>query len=153
MGFFRQEYWSGLPFSSPGDLPDSGIKPVSPALQVDFLTIWATREAPGYFHIMIISSIANQKLRWKCENNYILKSTDFFFLIYGSKTIKFPRKKLKENHFYNASYSRLDRCLLTSKLRQMFIYKKKKKKVVYGQGKGPVRDLQKFFPPQKWKNW
>ena len=31
MGFFRQECWSGLPFPSPGDLPDPGIKPVSPA--------------------------------------------------------------------------------------------------------------------------
>ena len=30
MGFFRQEYWSGLPFSSPGDPPDPGIKPISP---------------------------------------------------------------------------------------------------------------------------
>ena len=32
MGFPRQEYWSGLPFASPGDLPNPGIKPVSPAL-------------------------------------------------------------------------------------------------------------------------
>ena len=32
MGFPRQEYWSGLPFPSPGDLPDPGIEPVSPAL-------------------------------------------------------------------------------------------------------------------------
>ena len=32
MGFSRQEYWSGLPFPSPGDLPDLGIEPVSPAL-------------------------------------------------------------------------------------------------------------------------
>ena len=32
MGFSRQEYWSGLPFPSPGDLPDPGIKPRSPAL-------------------------------------------------------------------------------------------------------------------------
>ena len=31
MGFSRQDYWSGLPFSSPGDLPDPGIKPGSPA--------------------------------------------------------------------------------------------------------------------------
>ena len=31
MGFPRQEYWSGLPFLSPGDLPDPGIKPLSPA--------------------------------------------------------------------------------------------------------------------------
>ena len=32
MEFSRQEYWSGLPFSSPGDLPDPGIEPTSPAL-------------------------------------------------------------------------------------------------------------------------
>ena len=32
MGFLRQEYWNGLPFPSPGDLPDPGIKPASPAL-------------------------------------------------------------------------------------------------------------------------
>ena len=37
MGFCRQEYWSGLPFPSPGDLPDPGIKPRSPALQADSL--------------------------------------------------------------------------------------------------------------------
>ena len=35
--FFRQEYWSGLPFPSPGDLPDTGIKPGSPELQADSL--------------------------------------------------------------------------------------------------------------------
>ena len=35
IGFSRQEYWSGLPFLSPGDLPDSGIEPGSSALQVD----------------------------------------------------------------------------------------------------------------------
>ena len=37
MEFPRQEYWSGLPLPSPGDLPDPGIKPRSPALQVDSL--------------------------------------------------------------------------------------------------------------------
>ena len=38
IAFFRQEYWSGLPFSSPGDLPNPGIEPGSPALwQVDSL--------------------------------------------------------------------------------------------------------------------
>jgi len=35
MGFSRQEYWSELPFSSPGDLPDQGIELASPALQAD----------------------------------------------------------------------------------------------------------------------
>ena len=37
MEFSRQEYWSGQPFPSPGDLPNQGIKPGSPALQADFL--------------------------------------------------------------------------------------------------------------------
>ena len=42
MGFSRQGYWNGLPFPSPGDLPDPGIEPVSPALQhwqVDSLSL------------------------------------------------------------------------------------------------------------------
>ena len=39
MGFSRQEYWSRLPFPPPVDLPDSGIKPASPALQVDSLLL------------------------------------------------------------------------------------------------------------------
>ena len=38
MGFSRQEYWSGLPFPSPGDLPNPGIEPGSPALEADVLT-------------------------------------------------------------------------------------------------------------------
>ena len=37
MGFSRQECWSGLPFPSPGDIPNPGIKPRSPALQADAL--------------------------------------------------------------------------------------------------------------------
>ena len=43
MEFYRQEYWSGFPFPSPGDLPNSGIEPKSPALQVDALQ----SEPPG----------------------------------------------------------------------------------------------------------
>ena len=38
MGFSGQKYWSGLPFPSPGDLPDPGIEPRSPTLQADALT-------------------------------------------------------------------------------------------------------------------
>ena len=45
MGFSRLEYWSGLPFPSPGDLPNPGIQPRSPALAGGFLTVQATREA------------------------------------------------------------------------------------------------------------
>ena len=43
MGFSRQEYWSGLPFPSPGHLPNPGIEPRSPAFQADALT----SEPPG----------------------------------------------------------------------------------------------------------
>ena len=43
MGFSRQEYWSGLPFPSPGDHPGPGIEPGSPALEADTLT----SEPPG----------------------------------------------------------------------------------------------------------
>ena len=43
MGFSRQEYWSGLPFPTPGDLSDPGIEPRSPELQADTLPA----EPPG----------------------------------------------------------------------------------------------------------
>ena len=43
VGFSRQEYWSGLPFPSPGDLPNPGTEPGSPALQADALP----SEPPG----------------------------------------------------------------------------------------------------------
>ena len=43
MGYLRQEYWSGLPFPSPGDLPDPGIEPKSPTSETDALT----SEPPG----------------------------------------------------------------------------------------------------------
>ena len=46
MGFPRQEYWSGLPFPSPGDLPSPGIEPASPALTGGFSTNSTTWEAP-----------------------------------------------------------------------------------------------------------
>ena len=52
MGFSRQEYWSGLPFPSPGDLPDPGIGPGSPALEAGALT----SEPPGKPHIHIYMS-------------------------------------------------------------------------------------------------
>ena len=49
MGLSGQEHWSGLPFPSPGDLPDPGIEPRSPTLQADTLT----SEPPGKPHIRI----------------------------------------------------------------------------------------------------
>ena len=50
MGFSRQEYWSGLPFPSPGDVPNLGIEPRSPAFQADALT----SEPPGKPKIRLV---------------------------------------------------------------------------------------------------
>ena len=60
MEFSRQEYWSGVPFPSPGDLPDPGIKPRSPALQAD--AFWS--EPPGnptiYWNYLLIYSFSDK---------------------------------------------------------------------------------------------
>ena len=47
MGFPGQEYWSGLPFPSPGDLPDPGVEPKSPVLAGSFFTT----DPPGKPHV------------------------------------------------------------------------------------------------------
>ena len=65
MGFSRQEYWSGLPFPSPGDLPDPGIEPRSPTLQADALT----SEPPGKLLLTVLpefSHITTRKVG-KCK--------------------------------------------------------------------------------------
>ena len=49
VGFSRQEYWGGLPFPSPGDLPNPGIEPGSPAVQADALP----PEPPGKTHTIL----------------------------------------------------------------------------------------------------
>ena len=51
MGFSREEYWSELPFPSPGDLPDLGIEPSSPALQADALTSEPTGNDTGELNV------------------------------------------------------------------------------------------------------
>ena len=53
MGFYRQEYWSGLPFPSSGDLPNPGIKPRPPALQADSLPA----EALGKRYIVYFTTL------------------------------------------------------------------------------------------------
>ena len=50
MEFSRQEYWNGLPFPSPGDLPDPGIKLGSPALQADFYLL-SHQVSPDYSYL------------------------------------------------------------------------------------------------------
>ena len=62
MGFSRQEYWSGLPLPSPGDLPNPGIEPGSPTLRADALT----SEPPGkpnydFYRQLILIRITKEK--------------------------------------------------------------------------------------------
>ena len=66
MGFSRQEYWSGLPFSSPGDLPDSGVKPRSPALEADALTSEPPGKPKNVFRSLRMDGAMKRKmLDWK----------------------------------------------------------------------------------------
>ena len=62
MGFSGQEYWSGLPFSSPGDPSDPGIEPRSPALQGDL-----GQEDPLEEGVATHSSILAQRIPWTEE--------------------------------------------------------------------------------------
>ena len=62
MGFSRQEYRSGLSFPPPGDLPNPGLKPGSPALAGRFFTVWVTREAL-YIILQLKKKERNQKKR------------------------------------------------------------------------------------------
>ena len=55
MGFPRQEYWSGLPFSFPGYLPDPGIEPTSPALAGRFFTTSTNR-----YYLLLFYSCGSQ---------------------------------------------------------------------------------------------
>ena len=50
MEFSRQEHWSGLPFHSPGDLPNPGIKPISPALQAESLPLQDLRSLSHFIN-------------------------------------------------------------------------------------------------------
>ena len=103
MGFFRQEYWSGLPFPPPGDLPNPGIEwasAISPPLQVDSLAIESSEkpicsektakngEIPGRDTKLVspkISTTVNWFFAWWYEifsniPKYSLKKLRFFFL-------------------------------------------------------------------------
>ena len=57
-GFSRQEYWSGWPFSSPGDLPNPGIKPGSPALQADSLPSEPPRKSNNHLLYICFTSLS-----------------------------------------------------------------------------------------------
>ena len=72
MGFSMQEYWNGLPFPSPGDLPNPGITPRSPALQADALT--SEQDPPN-------EERGNQWMNWESVEPLGVVVT-FFFLCY-----------------------------------------------------------------------
>ena len=88
MGFSRQEHWSGLPFPSPGDLPDPGIEPRSPALQADSLT----SEPPGLRKVMTnLDSIFKSRDITLPTKVHLVKAMVFPLLVmyrYESRTIK-----------------------------------------------------------------
>jgi len=63
MEFFRQEYWSGMPFPSPGDLPNSRFEPWSLALQGDSLP----SEPPGKPQVTINNIKAEETRRYQCS--------------------------------------------------------------------------------------
>ena len=86
MGFSRQEYWSGVPLPSPGDLPSPGIKPRSPVLEADALS----SEPPGK---PLVSAI---DLLLCCRHVNCLLATLELGLLYGLPWIL---KKKKKNYF------------------------------------------------------
>ena len=79
MGFSREEYWSRLPFPSPGDLPDPGIEPRSPTLLADALLT----EPPGKpFLILSLEETAYRKNKDAFFLNAHLGSLFYFFLYF-----------------------------------------------------------------------
>ena len=62
MGFFRQEYWTGLPCPPPGDFPGPGIEPASPALKADSLLLshqGSPNKSRGKCYLKRISRLPN----------------------------------------------------------------------------------------------
>ena len=73
MGFSRQEYWSGLPCPPPGDLPDPGIKPLSPALKADSLLL--SHQGNSYDRIHKKDDILPFATPWMDLDDFMLSET------------------------------------------------------------------------------
>ena len=103
MGFSRQEYWSGQPFSSQGDLPDPGIKPGSPAMKADTLP----SEPPGgpkfAFHLCNYFCFADKFIRtlFFSDSTYKWYHVIFVFLSLIYCTQYESRKIHTEKFTYN----------------------------------------------------
>jgi len=75
MGFPKQEYWGGLPFPSPGNLPDPGIEPRSPSLQVDSLPL-------GHLGSPEVNEVNLHRLKFTLERNGIfLKNYLYMYFV------------------------------------------------------------------------
>ena len=111
MGFSRQEYWSGLTFPSPGDLPNPGIETRSPALQADLLT----SEPPGkpikvnnvYSSEDTINRLKRKTIKWErtfiaCTSNKALKWITE--LLPTLNWTKYWKRKKKKKHFKKGRY-------------------------------------------------
>ena len=100
MGFSRQEYWSGLPFPSPGDLPNPGIEPRSPALQADALSsespdsILKSRDIIFPTNVSLCSQSydfsSSHVWMWEldCKESWVLKNRYFWTVVL--KTLESP---------------------------------------------------------------
>ena len=88
MGFPRQEYWSGLPFPSPGDLPNPGIESVSPALAPPMLNVFVS-----ICNRMLESSLLSNllwlmDLVFPCRNSSLVLTVTFPYVFANSKKNK-----------------------------------------------------------------
>ena len=92
MGFPRQEYWSELPFPSPGDLTHPGIEPTSPAFQADFLTL-NHKGNPTYSVPWKKYQNIFHRINWKIKLRDILQKA---MSLYDSKASLLQ----KQPHFY-----------------------------------------------------
>ena len=108
MGFSRQEYWSGLPFPSPGDLPDPGIEPRFPALQADALKYWINHEGknnPQKRESTVVSShLLSFSYVHECMcgiNSYLYLYILFSFPLNSSSLLPLLTFPLQNNKFLN----------------------------------------------------
>ena len=87
MGFSKQEYWSGLPFPSPGDLPNPGIEPRSPTLRPRCFNLCTTREALKY------KNTVSQKTSYRDTELQIKEITQVFKDFKGRKGSQVERRR------------------------------------------------------------
>ena len=119
MGFSRQEYWSGLPFPSPGDLPNLRVKPGFPALQADSLPteLWGKLWDKPYhsYPLIIFLHVKNTPtqgiifLLWRVFLHLESSMAHSHFFHISSKKITYikehfpnPTRPMHANHCYHA---------------------------------------------------